>query len=120
MIIKESKTKARAIRHQRIRQTLSGTSDRPRLAVFRSNKNIAVQIIDDVKSITLVSASTIETGNRIQPGSNIEAAKQVGTLIAQRALEKGITEVVFDRAGNRYHGRVKALADAARDAGLKF
>jgi large subunit ribosomal protein L18 len=120
MIIKESKSKARQVRHQRIRQTLSGTSERPRLAVFRSTKNIAAQIIDDVKSITLVSASTIENGNRIEPGSNIEAAKQVGTRIAQRALQKGITEVVFDRAGNQYHGRIKALADAARDAGLKF
>ena len=120
MITKKSKDAARQKRHYRLRAHLSGTSERPRLAVYRSNKNISAQIIDDVKQITLVSASTIEHGNKVAVGSNLEAAKIVGTTIAQRALEKGITTVVFDRGGYLYHGRVQALADAAREAGLKF
>lgn len=120
MITKKSKDAARQKRHYRLRAHLSGTSERPRLAVYRSNKNISAQIIDDVKQITLVSASTIEHGNKVAVGSNLEAAKLVGTAIAQRALKKGITTVVFDRGGYLYHGRVQALADAAREAGLKF
>ncbi len=120
MIIKKSKNDARQKRHMRIRKTISGTLERPRLVVFRSNKNIFVQIIDDVNHVTLVSASTIENGNKIAKTSNIEAAKLVGTTIGKRALEAGITQVIFDRAGYLYHGRVKALADAAREAGLKF
>lgn len=120
MIVKPDKKIARTARHDRVRATVSGTTERPRLAVFRSNKNIEVQIIDDIKGITLVSASTYEKGNKFENGSNIEAAKKVGATIAERALAKGITEVVFDRGGFLYHGRVQALADAAREAGLKF
>ena len=114
MIIKKSKKIARRARHNRVRAVVEGTSARPRLAVYRSNKHISCQIIDDEKQVTLVSASTFENG------SNIEAAKQVGELVAKRALEAGITTVVFDRGGFIFHGRVKALADAAREAGLKF
>ena len=103
-------------RHARVRQTVSGTSLRPRLNVFRSNKNIFAQIIDDEKGVTLASASSLKLEN----GGNIKGAQEVGKLIAKAALEAGITEVVFERGGYIYHGRVKALADAAREAGLKF
>jgi large subunit ribosomal protein L18 len=120
MITKKSKDAARQKRHLRLRANLSGTPERPRLAVYRSNKNIAAQIIDDVNKVTLVSASSIEHGNKFANGSNVAAATLVGKTIATRALEAGITEVVFDRGGYLYHGRVKALADAAREAGLKF
>ena len=120
MIVKKSKKIARSVRHARIRKVLEGTSARPRLAVYRSNKHISAQIIDDSKQITLVSASTFENGNKFVIGSNIEAAKKIGELVAKRALEAGITEVVFDRGGFLFHGRIKALADAAREAGLKF
>ena len=120
MIVKKSKKIARSVRHARIRKVLEGTSARPRLAVYRSNKHISAQIIDDSKQITLVSASTFENGNKFEIGSNIEAAKKIGELVAKRALEAGITEVVFDRGGFLFHGRIKALADAARESGLKF
>ncbi len=120
MIVKKSKKIARRSRHERVRAVVKGTSSRPRLAVFRSNKNISAQIIDDEKQVTLVSASTFENGNRIENASNIAAAKQIGERIAKKALEAGITTVVFDRGGFLFHGRVKALADAAREAGLKF
>ena len=120
MIVKKSKKIARHVRHNRVRAVVEGTSARPRLAVYRSNKHISAQIIDDEKQITLVSASTFENGNKLAVGSNIEAAKAVGATIAKRALEAGITEVVFDRGGFLFHGRVKALAEAAREAGLKF
>ena len=120
MIVKKSKKIARQARHNRVRAVVEGTSARPRLAVYRSNKNIAAQIIDDDKQITLVAASSNEKGNRIAEGGNIKGAALVGELIAKRALEAGITQVVFDRGGYLYHGRVKALADAAREAGLKF
>ena len=120
MIVKKSKKIARHVRHERIRKTLEGTTARPRLAVYRSNKHISAQIIDDSKQATLVSASTFENGNKLAVGSNLEAAKFVGETVAKRALEAGITEVVFDRGGFLFHGRVKALADAAREAGLKF
>ena len=119
MIKKISKNKTRMVRHLRIRQNLSGTTERPRLNVYRSNSHIYAQIIDDVNQITLVSASTLDkefNGN----GGNKEAAKFVGELVAKRALEKNITCVVFDRGGYIYHGRVKELAEAARAAGLKF
>jgi large subunit ribosomal protein L18 len=114
-----AKEKTRAKHRARIRSTLSGTPERPRLSVFRSNRNIVVQVIDDVKGITLAAASTLETdlGNH---RSNIEGAKQVGSAVAKRALAKGLTKVVFDRGGLAYHGRIKALADAAREAGLQF
>ncbi|SES89523.1 50S ribosomal protein L18 [Anaerobranca gottschalkii] len=119
MITKVSKNAARLKRHRRARKNLHGTPERPRLNVFRSLKNIYAQVIDDTTGHTLVSASTLDTEFRGR-GGNIEAAKAVGTLIAQRALEKGIKAVVFDRGGYIYHGRVKALAEAAREAGLEF
>ena len=106
-------------RHNRVRGKISGTAERPRLCVFRSEKNIYAQIIDDVAGNTLVAASSVEKafeGN----GGNMEAAKKIGALVAERALQKGIEEVVFDRGGYIYHGRVKALAEGAREGGLKF
>lgn len=115
---KDSKVQ-RLKRHKRIRAKISGTTERPRLCVYRSLQNIQVQVIDDVKGVTLVSASTLEKSFNGY-GGNKEAAKVVGKTIAERALEKGITEVVFDRGGNLYHGRVKELAEAAREGGLKF
>jgi large subunit ribosomal protein L18 len=109
-------------RHQRIRKKVSGTPERPRLAVFRSNLHIYAQIIDDVAQHTLVAASTLdkELKGKLASSSNSEASSEVGKLIAQRALSKGINQVVFDRGGNLYHGRVKALAEAARENGLNF
>ena len=119
-MIKRPDTKGQRIkRHNRVRGKISGTAERPRLCVFRSESNIYAQIIDDVAGNTLVSASTVEKafeGN----GGNVEAAKKIGSKIAERALAKGIEEVVFDRGGYIYHGRVKALAEAAREGGLKF
>ena len=120
MIVKQDKKVARQARHARVRTKVSGTPECPRLAVFRSNKHMEAQIIDDTKGITLVSASTYEKGNKFENGSNVEAAACVGTVIAKRAIEKGIKEVVFDRGGFVYHGKVQALADAAREAGLEF
>lgn len=119
MLKKLDKNKSRQKRHLRVRNHISGTAARPRLNVFRSLSNIYAQLIDDVKGVTLVSASTQEKGFEAY-GGNIEAAKAVGKAIAERAVEKGITEVVFDRGGYIYHGRIAALADAAREAGLKF
>jgi large subunit ribosomal protein L18 len=109
-------------RHNRIRRKVFGTSDRPRLAVFRSNQHIYAQIIDDSRHHTLVSASTLEPEIKagLDSGSNCDASTQVGKLIAQRSIEKGIHQVVFDRGGKLYHGRVKALAEAAREGGLDF
>ena len=106
--------------HKRIRQRLSGSAERPRLAVFRSVKHIYVQLIDDHKGKTLVSASSNEKNAAAKSGGNIAGAKEIGKLIAERAQAEGIKKVVFDRGGYLYHGRVKALADAARAAGLKF
>ncbi len=120
MIIKKSRNETRQKRHLRIRQNVVGTSDIPRLNVFRSNTNIYAQIIDDSKGVTLVSASSGEKDLKLKSGSNIEAAKAVGKLVAERAKEKKIKAIVFDRGGYLYHGRVKALAEAAREAGLKF
>lgn len=120
MITKASKNAARVKRHGRARKNLHGTAARPRLNVFRSLKNIYAQVIDDTTGHTLVSASTLDTSLNGTSGGNIDAAKAVGTLIAQKALEKGIKAVVFDRGGYIYHGRIKALADAAREAGLEF
>ena len=110
---------ARIKRHKRVRGKISGTAERPRLSVFRSESNIYAQIIDDVAGNTLVAASSVEKGFEGN-GGNIEAAKKVGAMIAERALAKGIEEVVFDRGGYVYHGRVQALAEGAREAGLKF
>ena len=120
MISKVSRNDMRKERHSRIRENLAGTSNRPRLNVFRSNANITAQIIDDEKGVTLVSASTLEKDLKITNGGNIEAAKIIGQEIAKRAKKAKITQVVFDRGGYLYHGRVKALADAARESGLEF
>lgn len=117
MIKKESKNVSRIKRHARIRKNLSGTSETPRLNVFRSNTNIYAQIIDDTAGVTLVSASSLDMKLK---KNDIETATKVGAEIAARAKKAGITEVVFDRGGYAYHGRVKALADGAREAGLKF
>lgn len=106
--------------HRRIRQNLVGTKERPRLCVFRSLNHIYAQIIDDFEGRTLAAASTLDLKDKIETGGNVEAAKQVGALIAQKAKEKGITKVVFDRSGYKYHGRVAALADGARENGLDF
>lgn len=119
MLLKEDKNKARQKRHLRVRNHISGTAECPRLNVFRSLSNIYAQIIDDEKGVTLVSASSKDK-DFANYGGNIEAAKAVGAAVAKRALEKGIEEVVFDRGGYLYHGRVAALAEAAREAGLKF
>ena len=119
MLLKEDKNKARQKRHLRVRNHIAGTAQRPRLNVYRSLANIYAQVIDDEKGTKLVSASSQDKGFE-NYGGNIEAAKAVGTEIAKRAIEKGITEVVFDRGGYVYHGRVAALAEAAREAGLKF
>lgn len=122
MIKKEDRRKLRLVRHRRIRKKISGTPERPRLSVFRSEKHIYAQIIDDTKGVTLTSASTVDRALRgkLKKTWNVEAAREVGKLLAERALAKGISQVVFDRGGFKYHGRVKALADAAREAGLKF
>ena len=111
--------KQRLKRHKRVRAKISGTSQKPRLSVYRSNANITAQIIDDTKGVTLVSASTLEASFE-GIGSNKEAAKKIGLIVAERAIKEGITEVVFDRGGYIYHGRVSALADGAREGGLKF
>ncbi|MEM9150606.1 MAG: 50S ribosomal protein L18 [Cyanobacteria bacterium P01_F01_bin.3] len=107
-------------RHARVRRRVKGSSERPRLAVFRSNQHIYAQVIDDTQHKTLVSASTLDKEADIKTGNNKEAAETVGKLIAQRALKQDISKVVFDRGGKLYHGRVAALADAAREAGLQF
>jgi large subunit ribosomal protein L18 len=120
MFNKDDRKKARVRRHLRVRKKISGTTERPRLAVYRSEKNIYAQVIDDVAKITLVSASSVDKAFEQKLGSNKEAAKLVGKMVAERALEKGIEEVVFDRGGYVYHGRVQNLAEGAREAGLKF
>ena len=119
MLLKEDKNKARQKRHLRVRKHVSGTAARPRLNVYRSLANIYAQIIDDEKGVTLAAASSQDKGFQ-NYGGNIAAAKAVGEAIAKRAQEKGISEVVFDRGGYVYHGRVAALAEAAREAGLTF
>ncbi|KXB92243.1 ribosomal protein L18 [Megasphaera hutchinsoni] len=119
--LKKSKNAVRVKRHWRLRKQISGTAERPRLNVFRSLTNIYAQIIDDQKGVTLVAASSLDKEIKDQKnGGNAEGAKLVGALVAKRAIEKGITTVVFDRGGYIYHGRVAALATAAREAGLKF
>jgi large subunit ribosomal protein L18 len=119
---KETRRDRRLMRHERVRKQLSGTPEKPRLCVFRSLKNIYVQIIDDVSGTTLAAASTLDKDIKAQAayGGNKAAAKLVGEAIAKKALEKGIDTVAFDRGGFLYHGRVKELADGAREAGLKF
>ena len=120
MITKPSRNFVRKRVHARGRKKISGTPDRPRLNVYRSNKNMYAQLIDDTKGETLVSASTIDKELNLDSTSNVEAAKKVGELIAKRAQEKGYKSVVFDRGGYLYHGRVKAVADGARQGGLEF
>lgn len=122
MVKKESRSKIRVKKHKRIRNRFSGTAQRPRLAVFRSNNHMYAQIIDDTVGNTLVAASTLEKEVKaeLEKTNNVDAAAYVGTVIAKRALEKGITTVVYDRGGYIYHGKVAALAEAAREAGLIF
>ena len=122
MLNKPSRAAARIKRHYRIRNKVKGTAQTPRLAVFRSNKHMYVQLIDDVAGVTIAAASTMEAeiAGKLESTSNIEAAQAVGEAIAKKAVEKGITEAVFDRGGYVYHGKVAALAEAAREAGLQF
>ena len=122
MVSKQSRSEVRVKKHARLRNRFAGTAERPRLAVFRSNNHMYAQIIVDTVRHTLVAASTVEKAvkEELQYTDNVEAAAYIGTLIAKRALEKGISTVVFDRGGFVYHGKVKALADAAREAGLVF
>ena len=122
MVSKESRSEIRAKKHLKIRNRFSGTPERPRLAVFRSNKHMYAQIIDDVKGVTLVAASTVEKDVKaeLQNTDDVAAAAYLGTVIAKRALEKNIKEVVFDRGGFLYQGKIKALAESAREAGLEF
>ncbi|MGE5591025.1 MAG: 50S ribosomal protein L18 [Bacillota bacterium] len=122
MLTKQDKNQARQVRHDRVRRKVSGTAARPRLSVFRSNGHIYAQIIVDETGNTLAAASSLdpELKGQLTNGGNIEAARAVGSAIARRALEKGVDQVVFDRGGYLYHGRVAALAEAAREAGLKF
>ena len=122
MVSKESRKEVRAKKHMRIRNRFSGTAERPRLAVFRSNNHMYAQIIDDTVGNTLVSASTLEKEikSELEKTNNVDAAAYLGTVIAKRAMEKGIKEVVFDRGGFIYQGKIAALAEAAREAGLEF
>jgi len=125
MIAKTSKDQTRQKVHTRIRKKILGTPERPRLNIYRSVNHIYAQVIDDAKGVTLVSATSVEKGKGVKgdkrpTGGNVSSAKEVGKLIAERAKQKGISKVVFDRGGYLYHGRIKALADAAREAGLQF
>ncbi|MBQ1721593.1 MAG: 50S ribosomal protein L18 [Lachnospiraceae bacterium] len=122
MVSKESRQKVREKKHLKIRNRFSGTAERPRLAVFRSNNHMYAQVIDDAAGKTIVSASTLEKDvkAKLEKTNNVEAAKVLGEIIAKRALDKGIENVVFDRGGYIYHGKVAALAEAAREAGLQF
>mgnify|MGYP003483720460 FL=1 len=122
MVSKESRQKVRVKKHMKIRNRFSGTAERPRLAVFRSNNHMYAQIIDDTVGNTLVAASTLEKEVKaeLEKTNNVDAAAYLGTIIAKRAIEKGIKEVVFDRGGFIYQGKIAALADAAREAGLEF
>ena len=118
MIAKTERNLIRQRVHSRIREKLSGSTERPRLNVYRSLNHIYAQVIDDAKGVTIASASTL--AGKINLGGNVAAAKEVGKLVAEQAIEKGVKKVVFDRGGYLYHGRIKALADAAREAGLDF
>lgn len=122
MVKKESRQKVRVKKHNRVRNRFSGTAERPRLSVFRSNNHMYAQIIDDIAQNTLVSASTLQKDVKanLEKTNNIEAAAYLGKVIAEKAIEKGIKDVVFDRGGFIYHGKIQALADAAREAGLNF
>ena len=122
MVSKKSRSEVRVNKHRKLRNRFSGTAERPRLAVFRSNNHMYAQIIDDTVGNSLVSASTLQKDVKaeLEKTNNVEAAAYLGTVIAKKAIEKGITSVVFDRGGFIYHGKIKALADAAREAGLNF
>ncbi|MCK9268139.1 MAG: 50S ribosomal protein L18 [Alkaliphilus sp.] len=122
MFKKESKNSRRLLRHKRVRNKIMGTPQRPRLNVYRSLTNIYAQLIDDTAGTTLVAASSLEGGikDKVESTGNVESARLVGELVARKALQKGIEEVTFDRGGHIYHGRIKALAEGAREAGLKF
>ena len=122
MVSKKSRSEVRVNKHRKLRNRFSGTAERPRLAVFRSNNHMYAQIIDDTVGNTLVSASTLQKDVKaeLEKTNNVEAAAYLGTVIAKKAIEKGITSVVFDRGGFIYHGKIKALAEAAREAGLNF
>ena len=122
MVSKKSRSEVRVNKHRKLRNRFSGTAERPRLAVFRSNNHMYAQIIDDTVGNTLVSASTLQKDVKaeLEKTNNVEAAAYLGTVIAKKAIEKGITSVVFDRGGFIYHGKIRALADAAREAGLNF
>ena len=122
MVSKKSRSEVRVNKHRKLRNRFSGTAERPRLAVFRSHNHMYAQIIDDTVGNTLVSASTLQKDVKaeLEKTNNVEAAAYLGTVIAKKAIEKGITSVVFDRGGFIYHGKIKALADAAREAGLNF
>ena len=122
MVSKKSRSEVRVNKHRKLRNRFSGTAERPRLAVFRSNNHMYAQIIDDTVGNTLVSASTLQKDVKaeLEKTNNVEAAAYLGTVIAKKAIEKGITFVVFDRGGFIYHGKIKALADAEREAGLNF
>ena len=122
MVSKKSRSEVRVNKHRKLRNRFSGTAERPRLAVFRSNNHMYAQIIDDTVGNTLVSASTLQKDVKaeLEKTNNVEASAYLGTVIAKKAIEKGITSVVFDRGGFIYHGKIKALADAAREAGLNF
>ncbi len=120
MINKISRNEARKYRHARVRSKIKGTAKVPRLSIFRSNKHIFAQLIDDEKGVTLASASSVDKELKLENGGNIEAAKKIGELIAERAKKLKIKQVIFDRSGYLYHGRIKALAEAARNKGLEF
>ena len=122
MISRVNRKKIYDKKHLRVRKNISGTAERPRLSVYRSLNHIYAQVINDVDGVTIAAASTLEPGlkDNLANGSNTEAAKAVGSLIAQKAKDKGVSKVVFDRGGNIYHGRIKALAEAARESGLEF
>ena len=118
--VAQKRRESRTARHTRVRKKIHGTAARPRLAVFRSNKHLVLQVIDDDLGVTLASASSIEADHRSQSGGTVEAATRLGTLVAERAKAAGVSKVVFDRGGFLYHGRIAAAADAAREAGLEF
>lgn len=120
MLSKNNRKEITRKRHYRLRRRLSGTSERPRLAIHRSGKHIYAQIIDDVRAVTVAAASTLDKELRAASGANVDAARKVGQLVAERAQKAGVTTVVFDRGGFLYHGRIAALAEAAREAGLAF
>lgn len=118
--ISQTRREGRLVRHRRVRKKIHGTAERPRLAVYRSNKHLTLQVIDDEAGRTIASASSVEAAHRSESGATVAAATKLGQLIAERAKQAGVSKVVFDRGGYRFHGRVAAVAEAARQAGLEF